>query len=228
MLFLKQTKASLACPTQAPSRMPGYLRSALLALFILLPSTPAVAETVKIYRKTDGTLLFTNRPDAIVREPGIRLLQVKVYGDSHYQRKPAALTAARRDAYDDIIDSASQRWGVDFSLVKAVIHAESAFDKEAVSVAGARGLMQLMPATAAQLQVREIHDPWQNIQAGTRYLRMMLDRFKGDVRHALAAYNAGEGNVRKYGGIPPFDETRHYVSKVTELEARYRALLAQR
>jgi soluble lytic murein transglycosylase-like protein len=208
--------------------MRPFLLPTLLAVLLLPLAGPAQAEQVKIYRKADGTLLFTNRAEAIVREPGLTLLQVKVYGDEHYTRKPAALTAARRDAYDDIIASASERWGVDFALVKAVIHAESAFDKEAVSRAGARGLMQLMPATAAQLQVREIHDPWQNIQAGTRYLRMMLDRFKGDVRNALAAYNAGEGNVRKYGGIPPFEETRNYVSKVTELEARYRDLLAQR
>jgi soluble lytic murein transglycosylase-like protein len=228
MLFCIDNVFRLIASARSRIAMRPFLLPALLAVLLLPLAGPAQAEKVKIYRKSDGTLLFTNRPEAIVREPGLTLLQVKVYGDEHYARKPAALTAARRDAYDDIIASASERWGVDFSLVKAVIHAESAFDKEAVSRAGARGLMQLMPATAAQLQVREIHDPWQNIQAGTRYLRMMLDRFKGDVRNALAAYNAGEGNVRKYGGIPPFEETRTYVSKVTELEARYKDLLAQR
>lgn len=190
---------------------------------------PAAADKVRVYKKTDGTLLFTNRPERVIREPGMSLLEERVYGNEHYERAPARLTAQRRDAYDDLIASAAERWHVDFSLVKAVIHAESAFDKDAVSRVGARGLMQLMPSTASMLQVHDIHDPYQNINAGARYLRMMLDRFKGNLSYALAAYNAGEANVRKYGGIPPFRETQYYVSKVTDLQAKYRELrLARR
>lgn len=203
----------------------------LITALLLSMAADAAAEqdVVRTYRKQDGTLLFTNRPPAMIKEPGMRLLATKVYGDSHYRRAPGRLTAQRRDAYDDLIAGAAERWNVDFSLVKAVVHAESAFDKDAISTAGARGLMQLMPGTASLLQVTDIHDPRQNINAGARYLRMMLDKFRGNVRNALAAYNAGPGNVQKYGGIPPFEETRHYVSKVIELSDQYASLqLAQR
>lgn len=200
----------------------------LLALTLLPMASPAVADKVQVYRKADGTMLFTNRPPALIREPGMLLLETRVYGDSHYQRAPRKLTAARRDAYDDLIATAARRWDLDFSLVKAVIHAESAFDPEAVSRVGARGLMQLMPATAGMLQVTDIHDPAQNINAGARYLRMMLDKFRGNLRHALAAYNAGPGNVQKYGGVPPFEETRHYVTKVAELADQYREMALAR
>lgn len=200
----------------------------LLLLLLIGVASPALAEKVRVYKKEDGTLLFTNRPPALVKEPGMKLLETRVYGDDHYVRRPAALTAQRRDAYDDLIADAASRWRVDFSLVKAVVHAESAFDKDAVSVAGARGLMQLMPGTASMLGVSDIHDPEENINGGARYLRMMLDRFKGNVRNALAAYNAGPGNVQKYGGIPPFAETRTYVSRVIDLSEQYRELVVAR
>lgn len=201
----------------------------LAGLCLAGAAVDAWADRVQIYRKADGTMLFTNRPPTLVREPGMQLLETRVYGESHYSKAPARLTAARRDAYDDLIAAAAKRWDLDFALVKAVVHAESLFDKDAVSRAGARGLMQLMPATAGELQVTDIHDPRQNINAGARYLRMMLDRFRGDLRLALAAYNAGPANVQKHGGIPPFEETRNYVGKVMALSGQYRELqLAQR
>jgi len=204
------------------------MKRLLLLLLLVTFAREAFAEKVRVYRKEDGTLLFTNRPPALVKEPGMKLLETRVYGDDHYARRPAALTAQRRDAYDDVIADAASRWRVDFALVKAVVHAESAFDKDAVSVAGARGLMQLMPGTASMLGVSDIHDPEENINGGARYLRMMLDKFKGNVRNALAAYNAGPANVQKYGGIPPFAETRTYVTRVVELSERYRELMVAR
>jgi len=205
-----------------------FQRPALALLLLVSLAAPAQAEKVQVYRKADGTLLFTNRAPSIVRERGMLLLETRVYRDEHYTHKPRALTAARRDAYDDLIADAANRWGVEFALVKAVVHAESAFDKEAVSRAGARGLMQLMPATASMLKVSDIHDPYDNINGGAQYLRMMLNKFRGDVRNALAAYNAGEANVKKYGGIPPFPETKDYVSKVVRLSEQYRELTLAR
>lgn len=203
-------------------------RFLLIFMLLFTAAAEALAEKVQVYRKQDGTLLFTNRQPAIIREAGMQLLETRVYRDDHYARKPAALTARRRDAYDDIIASAARRWDLDFVLVKAVVHAESAFDRDAVSKAGARGLMQLMPATARMLRVTDIHDPYQNVNAGARYLRMMLDKFRGDVRNALAAYNAGPANVQRYGGIPPFAETKHYVTRVVELSDKYRELMLAR
>lgn len=117
-------------------------------------------------------------------------------------------------AYDQTIDAAATKWGLDPALVKAVIKAESGFRSGAVSPAGAQGLMQLMPGTAAGLGVSDPFDPEQNIMGGARYLKGQLERFGGDVEKALAAYNAGPGNVIKYGGIPPFRETQNYVRKV--------------
>jgi soluble lytic murein transglycosylase-like protein len=113
-----------------------------------------------------------------------------------------------------MVDAASERFGVPRELVIAVSRAESAFRSDVVSPAGATGLMQLMPATARGLGVTDIKDPWQNLAAGTKYLRQLLDRFDGDVNKVIAGYNAGPGAVQKYGGIPPYSETRTYVARV--------------
>jgi hypothetical protein len=126
------------------------------------------------------------------------------------------------DAFDPIIQSTARDFGVDPALVKAVIAAESSFEPEAVSRIGALGLMQLMPETAAQLGVEDPLDPDQNIEGGTRYLREMLDRY-GDMRRALAAYNAGPDAVDSFDGVPPYRETRVYVSRVLSFYRGYRA-----
>jgi len=114
-----------------------------------------------------------------------------------------------------IVDSAT-RHGVDPVLIYSIMHRESAFKKMAVSYKGARGLMQLMPATAARFGVRNIFDPAQNIEGGSRYMRFLLNRFRGDVGLALAGYNAGEGAVDKYNGVPPYRETQEYVRRITQ------------
>ena len=126
----------------------------------------------------------------------------------------ALQTVSTTQSLDTIFQKAAKQYDVPVSLLKAIGKAESNFNPEAVSSAGAQGVMQLMPATAQSLGVTNPFDAEQNIMGGAKYINQMLDRYDGDVKLALAAYNAGSGNVAKYGGIPPFAETQNYVKKV--------------
>lgn len=123
-------------------------------------------------------------------------------------------TSTQTNSMDDIFYRASEKYQVPVNLLKAVAKTESNFNPDAISSCGAIGVMQLMPSTAAGLGVTDPKDPEQNIMGGAKYLSQMLDRYDGDVKLCLAAYNAGAGNVAKYGGVPPFKETQAYVERV--------------
>jgi hypothetical protein len=129
--------------------------------------------------------------------------------------------ALNLDAYKDVIRDASVESGVDEAVIRAIIHAESAFNPRAMSLKGAQGLMQLMPGTANDMGVLDAFDPAQNIRGGARYLGLLMKNFNGDVRLTAAAYNAGPGAVQHYNGVPPFAETQVYVQRVGELVQRY-------
>ena len=121
------------------------------------------------------------------------------------------------EAYEEIIQEAAAEYDIDAALIRAVMQAESAFNPVAVSRAGALGLMQLMPELVSEFGVDDPFDPRQNIMAGARQLRRLLDMHKGDITLAVASYNAGASNVARYGGIPPFEETQNYVVRVINL-----------
>jgi soluble lytic murein transglycosylase-like protein len=135
---------------------------------------------------------------------------------------PVAGASGGDGAYKAEIDGAAAKYGLDPALLRGLIRQESNFDPNAGSPAGAQGLCQLMPGTAAALGCTNVHDPAQNIDAGARYLRQQLDAFGGDVSKALAAYNAGPGAVKRYGGVPPYAETQNYVRQVQAYADEYR------
>lgn len=143
------------------------------------------------------------------------------YSDSpitEFQKADYKKRSAFRDSYSDsyhvIINRNASKYNIDASLIRAVIETESSFNSKAVSRRGAIGLMQLLPDTARRMGAKRPFEPEQNIEAGTKYLKYLIDRFDGDLRLALAAYNAGPNVVEKYGDIPPYGETRRYVKKV--------------
>ena len=188
----------------------------LLAV-VLAAALPALADIYK-YEDENGVLHFTDAPTDRRFKVYMRDLQ-----RDKRLRTTFRLSACARDPkeFESIIDACALEYGVDKSLVKAVIHAESGYNPTAVSRKGARGLMQLMPKTAQDLKVADSFDPRENIRGGVRYLRFLLDTFKGDVSLAVAAYNAGLSRVAQYGGVPPFEETRNYVSKVLSYKQTY-------
>jgi soluble lytic murein transglycosylase-like protein len=133
---------------------------------------------------------------------------------NHNSRNTNPVNGSKTENFQNMIETVASKYQVDAKLVKAVVQTESNFDANAVSSAGAEGLMQLMPATAQELGVQNTLDPMQNLDGGVRYLRKMLDAYDGNVSVALAAYNAGPGTVNEYGGVPPYEETQNYVSRV--------------
>lgn len=177
---------------------------------------------IYLYRDAQGALHFTNAPadrggQVVVRER-IR------------QPKPPVLTVGKGaplpkgsifTPYDALIREIAERYEVEYALVKAIIKAESGFDRLAVSRAGAQGLMQLMPGTAAQHQVRDAFLARDNIEGGVRHLRMLLDRYGGNIPLTLAAYNAGQTTVENAGGVPMIRETREYLAKVLRYRLNY-------
>lgn len=139
---------------------------------------------------------------------------------------PSDKSKGRLSRYDAFIREASRLYQIPESLVRAVIKVESDFDPRAVSPANAQGLMQLIPETAERMMVTDVFEPRQNILGGTRYLRILANMFNGDLQLTVAAYNAGEGAVMRYGGIPPYAETQAYVTKVVGYYQEFRAFPA--
>lgn len=185
------------------------LRSLLFLAFCAALAAPADAQ-IYSWRDADGKLVLSDKP-----RPGTGPQTTYDVHGAATVRATRPFQTTKSAPYEASITEHSRRQQVAADLVRAVIQVESAFNPTAVSAKGAMGLMQLMPATAVELGVRNPFDPDQNIRGGVAYLRRLLDRYNGNVELALAAYNAGMGNVEKYGDVPPFKETRNYVKKIT-------------
>jgi Rod binding domain-containing protein len=168
-----------------------------------------------IYKKVTGEdfdpSLFSGKLNSLDNEMKIKLNNVS---DKFPFLTPSGKSVDRVSNFDNLINEASEKYGVDEKLIKSVILTESAGNTKAVSKAKAKGLMQLMDSTAKDMGVKNSFDPRENIMGGTKYLSGLLKKYDGDVKLSLAAYNAGPANVEKYNGIPPFDETKTYVTRV--------------
>jgi hypothetical protein len=221
--MIKRTVATLAILLSA------HAASASIALFadgrnMKIETYAVEADTIHLHMKDGGTLsLPITRIERIVDDEVVTAEVVaevqKIVEEGgvfprrnwHYSEHSRPLFAS---AYNDIIIEAASKFDIDAALVSAVIKAESDYNPRIVSNKGARGLMQLMPATAKRFGVTNSFDPRENIHGGTRYLRWLLNKFDGNADLAVAAYNAGEGNVWKYDGVPPFRETVNYINRI--------------
>ena len=190
--------------------------------------------TISIYKSKSGQALITNTYpsgnfDKFTKKvqenhyKSSQLLNGSSYNNSYSNNygSSSASSSGTRNSYDSYILASAQRHGVDPALMKAMMHTESAFNPNARSPVGAQGLMQLMPATARRFKVSNAWNPAENIEGSAKYIAWLMKRFNNNVEFAVAGYNAGEGNVDKYNGIPPFKETRNYVKSVM---SRYHSL----
>ncbi len=187
----------------------------VVCLLVAIGIPPNSEATMYICRNDAGVVRFTNAPS--------------MTNCKEFESKSSKTKIVRKissdlsiDSYDSQIALAGSRYQVDPNLIKAVIHIESDFNRYAVSKQGAKGLMQLMPATAREMQVHDPFNPYQNIQGGTMYLRNLLDAFENDLVLTLAAYNAGPTLVKKLNRVPKIPETVQYVKKVLRLYQKYR------
>lgn len=213
----------------------------LTAVALSSLSISAQADSMYIKKSNDGQILLTNRSESSgnfdkftktvkvthyrnsgnnTADFGSNNYNNANYGNNNYGNS-AASNSGNRNAYDAYILASASRHGVDPALMKAMMHSESAFNPNARSPVGAQGLMQLMPATARRFKVNNAWNPSENIEGSAKYIAWLMKRFNNNVEYAVAGYNAGEGNVDKYNGIPPFKETRNYVKSVM---SRYHSL----
>lgn len=199
------------------------------SLWVCLLALPMVAGSAKpskgstylyTYYDRNGNVVINNLPPGFMQGQGLTLKHVGVGHIRLAMSKQEMARVLRSPELLSLVDEIATSVGVDPFLARAIIQAESAFNYKARSRAGALGLMQLMPATAERFGVVDPFDPRQNISGGTKYLRWLLDYYKGDVTRTVAAYNAGEGAVDRHKGVPPFRETRAYVPRVLDLYAR--------
>ena len=172
-----------------------------LALSVLIPDLHLYAD-IYMYTDSQGVMHFTNVPTSAKYSVYIK------------EKSTESNITYNSNKYDDLITTAAKKYEISFSLLKALIKIESDFDPWAVSKVGAKGLMQIMPENLKALNINDPFDPRENIMGGTRYLKQLLERFKGEIPLALAAYNAGPRMVENYKRIPPFPETEDFVKKV--------------
>ncbi len=194
--------------------------SALLLSICLLSCSQAVLADYFVYRGKDGVTWYTDR-----RLPKAKYTLIATMGRPTATVSCQGMTPSRLNhrarAHASSIEQYSRLYDVDQQLIKAIISVESCFDKYAVSRVGAKGLMQLMPATAEHMGVHNVFNARDNLRGGIRYFSLMMQRFNSDTKLALAAYNAGPQTVVKYNGIPPYKETQHYVERVLDAYQRY-------
>lgn len=219
-------EAGVAPPSVTPTALPAAAKAPAEPKFLRMGHS-----TTYVWLDRDGVRHFANR-----RPSGVANIQVKrtsypifsipgCYACGVAPGVDFGNVRLNLQAFRGEVQAAAQRHGVDEAVVRAIIHAESAFRPHVVSPKNAQGLMQLIPATARRFGVRDAFDPAQNIEGGVKYLAWLLKRYNGDLTMAAAGYNAGEGAVDRYKGVPPYRETRQYVARVGQLAERYRKAL---
>lgn len=198
-----------------------YVLATAASMIALSASSFAEESRIYVFKEPDGTVHFTNRTPPSGVDAQIFTARGGNFG---MYRGTWRSTPVNISIYNSIIGEAAREHSLDPELIKAVIHVESGFNPRAVSRKGARGLMQLMPSTARELGVANPFLPASNIRGGASYLARLLRKFEGNVEYALAAYNAGEGAVQRFNGIPPYNETRQYVKRVLTMKNKYSAI----
>ncbi len=199
----------------------NYIHKSFLITFIFLAQL-SVAKSLKVYKHIDarGVIHYSSKKPEV---KNFRILNIRCPECKWKNKVDWHNTPLVKNKFEKEIQAAALKWTIEPSLIKAIIHAESSFKPEVDSSAGAQGLMQLMPATQKTYAVTNPYNPTQNIQAGTAYLKHLMNKYNNNIRLSLAAYNAGETAVKKYdNNVPPYTETENYIKRVKILQKRYK------